>query len=150
MRARIAEALKEALEGGDPVRIGTLRLMLAALTDREIVRRGDEGPVALDEAECRALLARMIAHREASTARYEESAQMELAERERREAAIIREFLPKPLSAAETDAAIARAIVARKARSIRDLGRVMAALKADYGGRMDFVAASAKVRAALA
>lgn len=149
MRARIAEALKDALKSGDAVRVGTLRLMLAALKDREIALRSDDGPASLDEAEVRALLSRMIRQRRESIASYEEAARMELAERERREVDIIAEFLPKPLAEAEVEEAIAEAIRETGAASIRDLGRVMAALKARHAGRMDFAGASARVKAAL-
>lgn len=149
MRERIASALKDALRGGDKIRVSTLRLMLAALKDREIALRGDEGQDGLGEAEALALLARMVKQREESIATYERAARMELAEGERREVAIIQEFLPKPLSAEEVDAAVTDAIEAIEATSIRDMGKVMAALKRDFTGRMDFAAASAKVKAAL-
>jgi hypothetical protein len=149
MRARITEALKDALKAGDPVRVSTLRLMLAALKDREIALRGDEGPSTLDEAEALRLLSRMVRQREDSIASYEQAARMELAERERREIDIISEFLPKPLSEEEVDRAVAEAIAETGASSIRDMGKVMAALKAGHAGRMDFARASAKVKAAL-
>lgn len=149
MRTRIQAALKEALRGKDSLRISTLRLMLAALKDREIALRAEEGPDTLDDAQVMALLARMVKQREESAATYEQAARMELAEAERREAQIISEFLPKPLSEAEVDGAIREAIATTEAGSIRDMGKVMARLKARYAGRMDFAAAGAKVKAAL-
>lgn len=149
MRTRISAALKDAMREGDKVRTGTLRLMLAALKDREIALRADEGQDSLGEAETLALLARMVRQREESIATYERAARMELADQERREIEIIQEFLPKPLSDDEVEAAVAATIAAEEASSIRDMGKVMAALKRAYTGRMDFAAASARVKAAL-
>ena len=149
MRSRIQAALKEALRSNDSLRVSTLRLMLAALKDREIALRAEDGPETLDDAQVLALLARMVKQREESAATYEQAARMELAESERREAQIISEFLPKPLSEAEAEGAIREAIAATEADSIRDMGKVMAWLKANYPGRMDFAAAGARVKAAL-
>lgn len=150
MRSRISNALKEAMKDGDPVRVSTLRLMLAALKDREIAARQDDGPDELAEAEVYALFSRMVRQREESRRTYEQAARMELAEREGREAEIIAEFLPRKLSAEEITAAVAQAIEETGASSIREMGKVMAALKSRYTGQMDFAAASAKVKAALA
>ncbi len=149
MRTRIQTALKEAMHDGDSLRVSTLRLMLAALKDREIALRAEDGPDALDDGQVMALLARMVKQREESAATYEEAARMELAESERREAQIILEFLPKPLSEAETADAIRSAIDTTGAASIRDMGKVMAWLKLHYAGRMDFTAAGARVKSAL-
>ncbi|MEM9145225.1 MAG: GatB/YqeY domain-containing protein [Pseudomonadota bacterium] len=149
MRTRIATALKDAMREKNAVRVSTLRLMLAALKDREIALRGDEGQEGLSEADALALLARMLKQREESIASYEQAARMELAEQERQEAEIIAEFLPKRLSAEEVERAVGKAIEAAGATSIRDMGKVMQALKRDFTGRMDFAAASAKVKAAL-
>ncbi|MEL6218712.1 MAG: GatB/YqeY domain-containing protein [Pseudomonadota bacterium] len=149
MRTRISNALKDAMRGGEAVRVSTLRLMLAALKDREIALRGDDGQEGLSDADALALLARMVKQREESIATYEQAARMELADRERREVEIIQEFLPKPLSADEVEAAVSAAIAAAGAQSIRDMGKVMAALKRDFTGRMDFAAASSRVKAAL-
>ncbi|MEO1101920.1 MAG: GatB/YqeY domain-containing protein [Pseudomonadota bacterium] len=149
MRTRISNALKDAMRGGEAVRVSTLRLMLAALKDREIALRGDDGQEGLSDADALVLLARMVKQREESIATYEQAARMELADRERREVEIIQEFLPKPLSADEVEAAVSAAIAAAGAQSIRDMGKVMAALKRDFTGRMDFAAASSRVKAAL-
>lgn len=149
MRTRIMADLKEAMRNKDATRIGTLRLMLAALKDREIALRGDDGGEQLPEAEVMALLSKMIKQRDESIATYEQAGRMELAERERAEAAVIREFLPKPLSAEGVAKAIDAAIAETGAESIRDMGRVMAALKSRHAGRMDFAKAGAQVKAAL-
>lgn len=149
MRTKIMADLKEAMRNKDATRIGTLRLMLAALKDREIALRGDDGSEQLPEAEVMALLAKMIKQRDESIATYEQAGRMELAERERAEAAVIREFLPKPLSAEGVAKAIDAAIAETGAESIRDMGRVMAALKSRHAGQMDFAKAGAQVKAAL-
>ena len=150
LRARINEALREAMLAKDKLRTSTLRLMLAAIRDRDIARRAEEGADGLDDSEIQALLARMVKQREESAAVYESAGRMELAESERAEIEIIREFLPKPMSDAEIDRAVAAAIEETGASSIRDMGKVMAALKAKHAGRMDFTAASQRVKAALA
>lgn len=151
MKARISEALKDAVRRRDQVRVSTLRLMLACLKDREIALRGEDGgDDALPEAEAVSILARMVKQRGESAAAYDEAARMELAEREREEAGIIAEFLPKQLTPGEVDAAVAAAISETHADSIRDMGKVMAALKRRYNGQMDFAKASAQVKAALA
>lgn len=149
MRERLAEAIKEAMRAKNSMRVSTLRLMAAALKDQDIAKRAHGDGGQLDEAEIRTLLAKMIRQREESVRAYEEAGRMELAERERAEQAVIREFLPKPLSDQEIDAAIRRAIRDTNASSIRDMGKVMGALKEAHAGRMDFGVAGTRVKAAL-
>lgn len=151
MRARIAQALEDAAEAGDQVRLCTLRLMTAAIRDRDAALRADEdgSGAVLDDAEIVELLGRMIRQREESVRDYYEAGRMELAEREQREIEIIRAFLPKPMNETEVRCAIAEAINDTGADSIRDIGRVMGRLKKDYAGRMDFGAAGAQVKEAL-
>ncbi|MGF1501938.1 MAG: GatB/YqeY domain-containing protein [Paracoccaceae bacterium] len=149
MRARITDALKEAMRSGDPIRIGMLRLMIAALKDREAALRMRDGPDELVDADVIALLSRMIAQREVSVATYEQAGRMELAEQERAEIKVIREFLPRPLTEDEVRAEIRKVIEETGANSVRDMGKVMATLKARHAGRMDFAAASAAVKTAL-
>ena len=149
MRAKIDAALKEAILARDKVRVSTLRLISAAMKDREIALRTEEGG-GLRNEDVIALLARMVKQREDSATTYEEVGRMELAEQERAEQAIIREFLPKQLGDAEIDAAIQKAIETTGATSLRDMGKVMAALKADYVGQMDFGAVGGRVRKILA
>ncbi len=149
MRDRIALALKEAAASDDATRQCTLRLICAAIQDREAVRaRGDQGG-ALDDAEVIEILAKMLRQREDSVRRYEESGRLELAEEERREAEVIREFMPRPLSDDELHKAVANAIAETKAKSLRDLSVVMGTLKSRYPGRMDFCQVGAGVRSAL-
>ncbi|HET7408700.1 MAG TPA: GatB/YqeY domain-containing protein [Paracoccaceae bacterium] len=149
MRDRLADSIKDAMRARDQLRLSTLRLMSAALKDHDIARRsqGDDGELA--ETEIWALFAKMVRQREESARAYEEGGRMDMAERERAEQAVIREFLPKPMSDAEIDAAVVQAIRQTGAQSIRDMGRVMGALKGAHAGRMDFGQVGARVKAAL-
>ena len=150
MRDRISAALKDAMLAKDRLRTCTVRLMLAAIKDRDIALRGEEdGAGGLDDAGINALLAKMVKQREESAATYETAGRMELAETERAEIGVIKDFLPKPLSADEVEAAIRKALAETRASSIRDMGKVMGVLKAQYAGRMDFGAAGGRVKAAL-
>lgn len=149
MRDRLMDAIKDAMRAKDSVRLSTLRLMSAALKDQDIAKRNGAGNDPLTEAEMMALFAKMVKQREDSATAYEEAGRMELAERERAEQKIIREFLPKPLTEDEVKAAIDKAIKDTGASSIKDMGKVMGALKAAYAGRMDFGSAGGQVKAAL-
>lgn len=147
MRNRIKAALAEALETRDATRVATLRLICAAIKDRDLAARGaDDGPDCMCDADLVEILTQMIRQREDSVRRYEESGRIEDARREQDEIDVIRDFLPQPLSAEETRAAIDAAIAETKAKSMQDLGAVMGALKARYRGRMDFCKAGAEVR----
>jgi uncharacterized protein YqeY len=123
--------------------------MSAAIKDRDIAAR-TAGKGEATDAELLELFAKMIKQREESEKIYAEAGRAELAQQESEEIAIIREFLPKQLSDAETDQAIAAAIGEAGAASVKDMGKVMAALKARYAGQMDFGKASAAVKAKLA
>jgi uncharacterized protein YqeY len=149
MRERINTALKEAMLAKDKLRISTIRLMMAAIKDRDIALRSEDGASGLDDPGIMALLAKMVKQRNESAATYETAGRMELAETERAEIAVIKDFLPKPLSADQVDAAIKKAMAETGASSIRDMGKVMGALKAKYAGQMDFGAAGGRVKAAL-
>lgn len=150
MRERITAALKEAMLAKDKLRTNTLRLMLAAIRDRDIARRSEEGGAEIDDAEIMALLSRMVKQREDSAIAYETGARMELAEAERAEIGVIQEFLPRPLSDDEVDAAVDRAINDTGADSIRDMGKVMGLLKSRHAGQMNFADAGGRVKARLA
>ena len=149
MRDRITTALKEAMLAKDKLRTCTVRLMLAAIKDRDIALRSEDGADGLDDAGIMALLAKMVKQREESAATYETAGRMELAETERAEIGVIKDFLPRPLSADEVEAAITKALAETRASSIRDMGTVMVVLKSQYAGRMDFGAAGGRVKAAL-
>ena len=148
IRTRIQEATKDAMRSRDQLRLSTLRLIGAALKDREIAVRGEPGQTGLDEADVVALLSKMVKQRQESAKAYEEGGRLELAQKEEDEIAVIQEFLPRQLSEAETAAAIDAAIADLGATGIRDMGRVMAHLKARHTGQMDFAKAGAALKEA--
>jgi uncharacterized protein YqeY len=148
MRETIAAQMKEAMKAGDKTRVGALRLMMAALKDREIEARG--AGAVLSAADEMALLAKMVKTRQESLAIYEQAGRNDLAEQERAEIAVINEFLPRQLDEAAVKAAAVAAIAAIGATSIKDMGKVVGALKAKYPGQMDFAKASAIVKGLLA
>ncbi|MFN3936233.1 MAG: GatB/YqeY domain-containing protein [Gemmobacter sp.] len=148
LRERLSTALKEAMKARDADRLSTLRLINAAIKDREIADRG-EGGSGIGDAEILAILGKMVKQRQDSARVYEEGGRLELAEKELAEVAVIEEFLPRQLDEAEVDAAIGAAIAETGAASIRDMGRVMAALKARHTGQMDFAAVGPRVKARL-
>ena len=148
MREIITAALKQATKAQDKRRISTLRLISAAIKDRDIAARG-AGDGEASDAELLELLAKMIKQREESEKIYAEAGRAELARAEAEEIVIIREFLPLQLSDADTEKAIADAIAEAGASSIKDMGKVMAALKSRYAGQMDFGKASALVKSKL-
>ncbi|MEM6680009.1 MAG: GatB/YqeY domain-containing protein [Pseudomonadota bacterium] len=146
---RIETALEEALENGDEVRSCTLRLMLAAIRDRQSALQGDDATVVIEGPALRDLLCRMVSQREGSIQGYEEQGRTAEAERERREIDVIKSFLPRPMSREETETAVLTAIAETHASSIRDLGRVMSFLRDRYPGRIDICEAGAQVKASL-
>ena len=148
LRDDINAALKESLKAQDKRRTGTLRLINAALKDRDIEQRG-QGKDPLTDDELRALLAKMVKQREESARIYEENARPELAEQEREEIGYIQAFLPQQLSEADTRAAIKAVIVEIEAKGIKDMGRTMAVLKERHAGAIDFGKASGWVKEAL-
>ncbi len=150
IRDRLSQDLKAAAKAGEPVRTATLRLILAAIKDRDIAARTEDNTDGVPETDVLAILAKMIRQREESATIYDEAGRIELAERERAEIEIIREYMPKPLGQKDVDAAIRSAIDESGASSIRDMGRIMSVLKARYPGRMDFGKVGQQVRAALA
>ncbi|MBK1634700.1 GatB/YqeY domain-containing protein [Rhodovulum adriaticum] len=150
LRTRIAAALKAAMKNKEPERLGTLRLINAAIKDRDIALRGDGAEDGVGDGEVLSILGRMVKQRQESARAYEEGGRLDLAEHERAEIAVIEEFLPRQLNDTEVAAAIDKAIARQEADSIRDMGKVMAALKADYAGRMDFGQVGPMVRQRLA
>ena len=149
LRQRFTDAQKEAMKAGDKRRLGTVRLIQAALKDKDIEARGAGRGQASDE-EILALLQKMIKQRQESLAIYEQARRQELADQEREEAEIIQSFLPKQMDEAETRAAIQAAIAESGAASIKDMGKVIGALRGQYAGRMDFGKASGLVKDMLA
>ncbi|MDC9825759.1 GatB/YqeY domain-containing protein [Devosia sp. ZB163] len=148
MRELISEGYKTALKAGDKRRTATLRAVIAAIKDKDIEARGTgKGP--LSDPDLLALLQKMVKQREESLGIYEKAGREDLATVEREEIAILGEFLPKGLSEAELEAAIADAIGKTGAQGGKDMGKVIASLKAEYAGQIDFGKASARIKAAL-
>jgi uncharacterized protein len=149
LRDRLQTALKEAMKAKEADRLSTLRLINAAIKDREIALRGEEGAGEVGEADILQIMGKMVKQRQESAKAYEEGGRLELAEKELAEIGVIQEFLPRQLSADEVTAAVDAAVTESGATSIRDVGKVMAALKAHYTGQMDFGAVGALVKARL-
>ena len=143
LRQEINDALKGAMREQDRRRMATLRLINAAIKDRDLNTRSDEGSGGMPESEILGILAQMIRQRQTSADAYDEAGQVDMAEKERAEIEIIRSYLPRQLSDKEVRSAIATAIHDTGAASIRDMGKVMAHLKAHHTGRMDFARACA-------
>jgi hypothetical protein len=140
LRARLSAALKQAMKDKDSDRLSTLRLINAAIKDKDIAARGsgDGETASIGDADVLAILGKMSKQRSESVRAYEEGGRLDLAERERAEIEVIEEFLPKQLDAGEVDSAIRDAVARTGAESIRDMGKVMADLKTRYTGQMDF------------
>jgi uncharacterized protein YqeY len=148
LRERLTAEMKEAMKAGDKPKLATVRMIQAALKDKDIEARGLGREPASDE-EILALLQKMIKQRNESAGVYEQGGRPELAENERAEVAIIAGFLPKQMDEAETKAAIEAAVADTGAAGPKDMGKVIGALKTKYAGRMDFAKASGLVKEAL-
>ena len=149
LRDQINDSLKAAMKAGDKRRISTLRLMNSAIKDRDIQSRTAGPDAGVGDAQLVELFAKMVKQRQESLDIYEKAGRSELAEQEREEIAIIQGFMPKQLGEEEVKAAIADAIKETGAAGIKDMGKVMAALKAKYSGQIDFAKAGAAVKAML-
>ena len=147
MRDELPTLMKEAMKGGDKPRLATLRLIGAALKDREIEARGAGKPMTDDDEQ--AVLRKMVKQRQDSIEAFEGAGRTELADQEKGELAIISAFLPAQMDEAATRAAIAEAIAETGAAGPKDMGKVIAALKAKHAGRIDFGRASGIVKAML-
>jgi uncharacterized protein YqeY len=150
LRGRIGAGLKEAMREKDATRLSTLRLINAAIKDQDIAARSEGQPDGVDDAAVLAILGKMVKQRHESARAYEEGGRLELAEKERAEITIIEDYLPRQLDEDEVTAAIDAAIAETSASGLRDMGRVMAALKVKYTGQMDFGAVGPMVKARLA
>lgn len=149
IRERINSALKIAIKARDKPRISTLRLMNAAIKDRDIQGRADGHDKVSSDDQVLDVLARMVRQCRDSLGIYREAGRIDLVEREQREIDVLEEFLPRQLSPDECDTAVRSLIDELAARGLKDMGRVMGALKERYAGRMDFARAGAAARAAL-
>ncbi len=138
LRARINTALKEAMKAKEADRLSTLRLISAAIKDRDIEARGDGKDEGVGDEAVLGILGKMVKQRQESAKVYEEGGRLELAEKELSEIKYIEEFLPRQLTDDEASAAIDAAIAEVGAESIRDMGKVMGILKGKYTGQMDF------------
>jgi len=147
LRDRLQQALKEAMKAKAADRLSTLRLINAAIKDRDIASRGEGGPEMVSDAEITAIMGKMVKQRQESARAYEEGGRLELAEKELAEIGVIQEYLPRQMDAAEVVAAVEAAVAETGAASIRDVGKVMGVLKAKYAGQMDFGAVGALVKA---
>jgi uncharacterized protein len=147
LREAVATRMKEAMKGGDKLRVGALRLIMAALKEREIEARGSGKIVS--RADELALLNKMVKSRQESAAIYAGAGRAELAEQENGEIAVIGEFLPRQMDEAAVIAAAKAAIAASGATSVKDMGKVVNALKTAHPGEMDFAKASAIVKGLL-
>jgi len=147
MREQFTSELKTAMKAGDKRRVETIRMITAALKDKDIEARGQSKTVSDDDI--LALLQKMVKSRRESKEIYEKAGRADLATQEGDEIAIIEGFLPQPLSEADVEAAIVAAIAETGAASIKDMGKVVAALKSKYAGQVDFAKASAAVKAKL-
>lgn len=148
MREQFTTALKQAMKAGEKARLGTIRLIQAAIKDKDIEVRGSGRELATNE-EILALLQKMVKQRQESAAVYRQNARPELADAEEAEIVVIQTFMPAQMSEDEVKAAIGAAITETGAAGMKDMGKVIAQLKEKFTGQMDFAKASALVKAAL-
>lgn len=146
IREKISGDLKDAIKAKDAKRIGTLRLISAAVKDRDIAARADDNADGVSDDEILAILAKMIRQRQEAAKAYEEGGRLDLAAQEVAEIAIIRDYLPRQMSETEVQKAVVEAIEETGAASVRDMGKVMACLKSRHTGQMDFARACAAVK----
>lgn len=144
LKARLTEDMKDAMRAKDKDRLATIRLILAALKQREVDER-----IELDDTQVLAVLDKMLKQRRESIAQFESAGRTDLAEKEAAEAAVIQTYLPAALSPAELDALIDATITATGAAGVRDMGKVMAAIKAQAQGRADMSEVSARIKTRL-
>ena len=144
LKERITEDMKAAMRASEKERLSTIRMVQAAIKQREVDER-----IALDDAQVIAVLEKMVKQRKESIAQFELGGRADLADKEKSEIALLQAYLPAQLSAAEVDAIIQDAIAATGATSVKDMGKVMAAVKTKAAGRTDMGAVSARIKAAL-
>lgn len=149
-RTRLNDALKQAMKAKDQAAVSALRLTLAALKDRDICARAKGKSEGIDDAEIVEMLQKMVRQRRDAIELYEKGRRQDLVDKEQAEIRIIEQFLPKQLDEEETRGAVRQVIEELDAHTIKDMGRVMGALKERYGGRMDFGKASSLVKQQLA
>jgi uncharacterized protein YqeY len=144
LKERITEDMKAAMRAGEKDRLGTIRMLQAAIKQREVDER-----ITLDDAQVLAVLEKMVKQRKESIVQFDQGGRADLAAREKAEIELLQGYLPAQLSDAEVDALIAEAIAATGATSVKDMGKVVGAVKAKAAGRADMGAVSARIKAAL-
>jgi len=149
LRERLSAELKTALKAQDKPRISTLRLISAAVKDRDIAARASDRCEGCEETEIMAILQKMLKQREEAAETYEKAGRLDLSEAERLESEIVSEFLPKPMDEGEIADAAQGVVSELGASGLKDMGKCMGELKSRYAGRMDFGKAGAKVKALL-
>ena len=149
LREQLNEAMKTAMRARDTAALGTIRLILAKLKDVDIAARTETSREGVADDRILSMLQGMIKQRNESVVLYEKGNRPDLADKEKAEIVVIERFLPKQMDDAAVAAAVAEAVAAAGAKTVKDMGGVMAALKAKYAGQMDFAKASAAVKRAL-
>jgi uncharacterized protein YqeY len=149
LRAQITEAMKDAMRAREPETLSTVRMILAGIKDKDIAARPAGNADGIGDPEILSLLQTMVKQRRESVSLYRQGGRADLVAKEEGEIAVIERFLPQQMDAAGTDAAIIAAIAETGAASIKDMGKVMAALKAKYSGQMDFSTVGPAVKAKL-
>ncbi|MCF8482265.1 MAG: GatB/YqeY domain-containing protein [Rhodospirillum sp.] len=149
LRSQLTDALKEAMRAKDQTTLSTVRLILAALKDRDICARGNGNPDGIGDEEILGMLQSMVKQRRESIGMYEQGGRLELAEQEANEITVIERFLPAQMAEADLAAAVDATIADLGAEGLKDMGRVMAALKERYAGQMDFGKAGSLAKAKL-
>ena len=146
LRDQITTATKAAMREKDAVRLSTLRLMNAAIKDRDIAARAADRCGGIDDTEILGILTKMVKQREEAAQTYDDNNRPELAERERDEIIVLRDFMPKPMSDKEVEAAIGKIMEKTGATCLKDMGKVMGQLKSQYAGRIDMGKAGGMVK----
>lgn len=148
MREKLTESMKEAMKAKDSRRLSTVRLIQSAVKDRDIANRGAGKDAATDD-EILQILQKMVKQREESAKIYEDAGRAELATQEREEIAVLKTFMPEQLSDEKVDEIVAAVVAEIGAEGMKDMGKVMAALRERYAGQMDFAKASGVIKAKL-
>ena len=149
IRQEISESTKTAMRAKDKLRVSALRLVSAAIKDRDIAARAEDRTEGIEDGEILSILAKMIKQRQESASTYEDNGRPDLAERERAEMDILREFMPQPLSDEDLAAAIDGFVNECDATCLKDMGKIMGKIKAAYPGRVDMGKAGGLVKARL-
>ena len=144
LKGRITDDMKAAMRSGEKERLGVIRMITAAIKQREVDER-----ILLDDAQVLSVLEKMIKQRKESIAQFQAGNRQDLVDKEAAEIALVQTYMPSPMTGAEIDALIGEAIAATGAASIKDMGKVMAIMKAKAQGRADMAAVGAKIKAKL-